>query len=84
MVKKRTNLTKFQGCVAKSEGDGRLGKLHCYRSASRVYSSYIQVASFPGRDHPPQRAMVLPICALLPGFRGDNAGTGSSSRPLNH
>lgn len=26
------------GCVAKSEGDGRVGKLRCYRSASHVYS----------------------------------------------
>lgn len=33
------------------------------------------MASFPGRDHPPECAVVLSICVVLPRFGGNDAGT---------
>lgn len=64
----------WAGCVATPGGSlVQVAFVLSDRYLLHEFQTSIQVASFPPRNHPTQRAMVLPLLVELPGFGGDDA-----------
>ena len=71
-----SELERENGCVAKTGGSlVQVAFVLSDRYLLHEFQTSIQVASFPPRNHPTQRAMVLPLLVELPGFGGDDART---------
>jgi transposase-like protein len=62
--------------VSQKRVNDKVGKFSFAFFPSNVYCFSVQMAALFARNHPAQRAVVLPLCFELSRFRGDDAGAG--------